>query len=520
MRKSVLVLALLAGTFWLVGEFAARATARQLVSSLEPAAQLDYASAGFAWGGGLRLDEPRLRFGTTADAASLSARSARIGGAGWLWLPLAWLGGADTLPAHATIELKAAAVSGSPLAGAIGEFLQPPGLVPFTHEGCPGAQPGPLDYARLGITPGERIDRLEYWHDPDNARLELHFDLERPQVMRLSGSADVSAFRPAAFRDAAARAELRLVRGELEFADSGFLAVRNALCGSRLGVSASRFVDAHVTAIDAFLAARGVSASDGLRALFRTWVTEGGTLRLNTLPDPGWVPADIADYPRADLLRQLSVTARHGSALPVMLQLAFTDPVAPIALPAPAREAPQVAAPTPEAAVPAQAVVETVASPQPRTPAAIETIAAAATTPPARATPAAPTPAPVPTAPASAAGPATTIATEPAGTIGASAPPPPGNSTLALVWKPGVIERLPPREQERRDYEVVAVSALQGYLGRRVRLVTVGGKIVDGELRAIEDGQALIAVRVTAGEARIAVPLANVREARVVVARR
>ncbi|HNR90821.1 MAG TPA: hypothetical protein PKO41_00210 [Dokdonella sp.] len=517
MRKSVLVLALLAGACWLIGEFAARATARRLAASLEPNAQLDYAGAGFTWGGGLRLHEPRLRFGTMAEAASLSARSARIGGAGWLWLPLAWLGGANALPAHATIELKAATVSGSPLAAAIGEFLQPPGLVPFSHEGCPGAQPGPLDYARLGITPGERVDRLEYWYDPDNTRLELRFDLERPQVMRLSGSVDLSAFRPALFRDAAARTELRLARGELEFTDSGFLGVRNALCGSRLGVPASDFVAAHMTAVDAFLAARGVSASDSLRALYRNFVIEGGTLRLNTLPDPGWVPANIADYPRGDLLRQLSITARHGSALPVMLQLTFADPVAPLELAGSARQA------TPHAQTAAEPAPPVALDPAPVAAVVSEAHAAEPVEP---APPATPSTTPVVTPPELAPTPAVPAATgtKPAndatGPLGASAPPPPENSTLALVWKPGVIERLPPPVLERPDYDVVAISALRGYLGRRIRLVTAGGKLVDGELRGITNDHALVAVRVNAGEAEVAVPLANVREARVVIARR
>ncbi len=51
----------------------------------------------------------------------------------------------------------------------------------------------------------------------------------------------------------------------------------------------------------------------------------------------------------------------------------------------------------------------------------------------------------------------------------------------------------------------------------RVRLLTAGGKLVDGEFRGIDSGQALLRVRAASGTADVAVPLANVREIRLVV---
>jgi hypothetical protein len=106
---------------------------------------------------------------------------------------------------------------------------------------------------------------------------------------------------------------------------------------------------------------------------------------------------------------------------------------------------------------------------------------------------------------------------EPARELGASAPPPPKDSTLALVWKPGVIERLEAREAPARDYRVIAAAEIGAHRGRRVRLLTAGGKLVDGEFRGIDSGQALLRVRAASGTADVAVPLANVREIRLVV---
>ncbi len=503
LRNGLLALLVLLGALWLALEFAARATARQFARALDPVAVLEYDSAGLGWNGRLRLDAPRVHFGSGSAAPTLTADTAHVAAGGWLWMLRGYLPGADPLPAEAVLELHGSGVANMPLAAALGEWLQGPGPVPFATEGCEGAAPTVAEYARLGIHGGTRVDRIDYRFDADRDRFELAFEIARPDFARLTGSADFSAFRPAVFSDARARAELRLARAELAYHDEGFLGVRNAVCAGRVKTSTSSFIDAHMAAVDRFLAGRGIRASDDLRELYRRLVTEGGTLRLTTLPDPGWVPAAIAEYPRADLLRQLSVTARLGDALPLMLQLDFADPVAPLTLAVP---------------MPAAAPAETLATP------ALPVAAATEAT-----TPEAPTPAAVPSsadaaANAAANGVSAALAAPAEGRVeegaAASADTPAKGSTLALVWKPGVIERLPPRAQERPDYEVIAIDALSGHLGRRLRLVTAGGRIVDGELLGVEAGHARIDVRIGAGRAVVAVPLANVDEARLVVGRR
>jgi hypothetical protein len=105
-------------------------------------------------------------------------------------------------------------------------------------------------------------------------------------------------------------------------------------------------------------------------------------------------------------------------------------------------------------------------------------------------------------------------ATEPK--MAASAPPPPENSTLALVWKPGQIERLPPTEAKAPDYDVVATSSLGNYVGKRVQLITTGGKRVDGDVHMVNAANLVLLVQVGRGSAELNVPLGNIREARLI----
>src|SRR6185312_17123658 len=85
-----------------------------------------------------------------------------------------------------------------------------------------------------------------------------------------------------------------------------------------------------------------------------------------------------------------------------------------------------------------------------------------------------------------------------------SQPPPPAGSTLALVWKP-TIERLPAAAPERRDYEVVEFAALNAQTGRFVRLVTEGGKKVEGYVVRADEAEVELRVSEGGGSARFVV---------------
>ena len=196
-----------------------------------------------------------------------------------------YLPGADPLPAEAVLELHGSGwrTCRWPRRSASGCG---PRSGPVRHRGLRGRCADGGGVCPPGIHGGTRVDRIDYRFDADRDRFELAFEIARPDFARLTGSADFSAFRPAVFSDARARAELRLARAELAYHDEGFLGVRNAVRAGRVKTSTSSFIDAHMAAVDRFLAGRGIRASDDLRGVVPSSVTEGGTLRLTTLPDP------------------------------------------------------------------------------------------------------------------------------------------------------------------------------------------------------------------------------------------
>jgi len=93
-----------------------------------------------------------------------------------------------------------------------------------------------------------------------------------------------------------------------------------------------------------------------------------------------------------------------------------------------------------------------------------------------------------------------------------SEPAPPPGSTLALVWKP-TIERLPAAAPERRDYDVIEFAGLGARSGRFVRLITVGGKKVEGYIVSANDSE--VELRTSEGggnNARFVVPKGRIQE--------
>jgi hypothetical protein len=93
----------------------------------------------------------------------------------------------------------------------------------------------------------------------------------------------------------------------------------------------------------------------------------------------------------------------------------------------------------------------------------------------------------------------------------ASGPAPPPNSTLSLVWKP-TIERLPPPNAAKTDYEVIDYGGLQNALGQRVRLITDGSKRLEGYVIEADAGSVRLRVGRSDGDAQFDVPKKRIRE--------
>jgi hypothetical protein len=57
---------------------------------------------------------------------------------------------------------------------------------------------------------------------------------------------------------------------------------------------------------------------------------------------------------------------------------------------------------------------------------------------------------------------------------------------MALVWKPGEIQRLPPAESPKPTHAVIPTAQIAAHVGQRIQLLTEGGRRVDGELKSVD----------------------------------
>lgn len=511
----MLVTVVLVAAGGLALEFAARSAAVRLARALEPVAKLSYESAGIALDGSVRLGSPQLKFNRGPTSIGLRARVANLRGSGRFWLVGHSLAGDSPWPAEMTLTTRGLLIeeSGDP---SISSWVSIPELVLFENLGCGNDALTSKDRVRMGLVDGERVDSFAYRYEAPAKRLELSMSLNSEDIARWDGTAEFTAFDAAQWTNPASRQQVRLGSASLSYQDPGYLSRRNKFCADWLGITPAQFADRHVAAVRTFLATRGIDPSEDVLGLYQRMVNRGGALNLASLPDAAWVPAETDAYPRQILLRLLNITVRIDDAPPIMLRLAFTEPEQPLysatsPLPDPALAETAVAGESAEAIVqPAAEAPAEVAKPAPAVVEAEPKAPVQAATGNGEGSGKTAEPAPV-----EASAPLLDVSPQ----VMASAPPPPENSTLALVWKPGQIERLPPPKPKERDYDVVAASSLGGYVGKRVELVTTGGNLVNGDVQSIDSGNLVLLVQVGRGSAELNVPLANIREARVMRSR-
>ena len=512
LRNVVLVAAVIVTAGGLALEYAARSAAVRLARVLEPVANLSYESAGIALDGSIRLNSPRLQLKGGGLESGLRARVANLRGAGRFWLVAHALAGDAAWPAEMTLTTLGIRIdeSGDP---GISNWVGVPDLALFENLGCGSDALSSKDRSRMGLTNTERVDKFRYRYEVPAKRLELSMTLDSEDIARWNGSAELTAFDPAHWMEPAGQQKLRLGRASLSYQDPGYLSRRNKFCAEWLGITPAQFADRHVAALRTFLATRGIEPSEDVLGLYQRLVSRGGSLNLASLPDAAWVPAETDAYPRQVLLRLLNITIRIDDAPPMMLRLALSDPEEPLyiatsALPGTAllesltREVPSQ-----------DFIVATHESvPESGTDSAPSVIAKSAPS----VVVAEPDVGSVDNVAVMMSPPVGEEGSESSGVPGmaASAPPPPKDSTLALVWKPGQIERLPPAKAKPRDYDIVALSNLSAYVGKRVQLLSTGGKLVDGEIQSVSPGNLVLLVQVGRGSAELNVPLGNVREAR------
>ena len=520
LRNVVLVSILTLAGGALALEFAARTAAQRMSRALSNIADLTYDSAHIALDGSVRLRAPRLEIRKGLWRGTVHARSADLRGSGPAWLVAHMVSDGGGIPPSMSISTHGLILDQGTSHMSAADWFGTPDLALFENLGCGNDALSDKDRARMGVVADERKDHFDYRFDATSKHLDLNVELDSSNIANWRASAEWTGFDPGRWPDKNSLHALRLVRAGLSYRDPGYLARRNRFCADWLGVSPDQFVERHMAALQTFLTARGVEPSADVLSLYQRLVARGGTLNISSLPDAAWLPAEFDAYPRQVLLRQLNITARLEDAPPIMLRLAFTEPEVPLFVVKPVDSAPAEAPPGTAITSEPAALVESVG----------KAMSAPVSTSPSAAVPApepvieAPSDPPVPAPLTEVATPASgdagqLVGGEPDRRVVASAPPPPQNSTLALVWKPGQIERLPPATPKERRYEVIPPESLGKHVGRRVQLVTAGGKLVDGDVRSLEAGNVVMTVQRGRGSAELSVPLANISEARLVGAR-
>ncbi len=541
MWKSLRIGALLAlaalGALKLAQYETAQSQVRRLADALAPSLRLGYSNVSGALDGRVVLESPRIEILTgPARGAVLRAQRATIESAGTFWLLKRALSGDTGVPAGLNVRLRGASFSEEAIDHYASEgWFGATSLVPFESVGCePVTTFSSRDYARMGIAPREREDELRYSYDAAGHVLRADVESTAPPFSTISAHLELSAFEPSAwFGDTRAAKAQRIEQFSLTYLDGGYLAKRNRFCAQLTGTDAAGYATRHLAAVKTFLASRGVVPGDEVATLFRKLIEEGGSAEISSLPEASFVPADFAAQTPDDVLRELNVTLRHNTAPPILMRLGFAeapanapiatesaDAIAEIVPPVTTVDTEAVAIP-PEPEIPLPSVTVAV-EPAKSEGMPLLSVANAAVvpietprltvTPPADETALTPEPA---VSPWTVVGHPTVDPRDAAEAIPASAPPPPPDSIAALVWRAPTIERLPQKATAPQSYVSVPTATLGAHVGSRVRLVTAGGKLVEGRLQQIDATDVVVLILRDGGSAQMRIPQAGIRDAMV-----
>jgi len=530
------------GALKLAQHLAADSQAVRIAGALAPSLKLSYADVGGALDGRVILESPRLEvLAGPAKGAVLRATRATIEPPGTFWLLQRIVMADASVPRALDVRLEGTTFSHEAVDRYAHEgWFGTTSLVPFETLGCePVTAFSTRDYARMGVGTFPHTDQLRYAYDPDAHTLRADLTATAAPFSTVTAHLDLSSFEPAAwFGSASAAKAERIEQLALTWLDGGYLGKRNRFCAQLTGSDAATYADRHLAAVKSFLEARGIVPGDDVANLYRKLVAEGGSAEISSLPEAQFVPADFAEYEPEDLLRQLNVTLRRNTAPPILMRLAFAAP----AQPADADIAAALASITPpvtgtgvETGAVSEDAVEmgpeyelpaTVVRAEPSQGEGMPLLSAAnAAALPVEA-PNVPLPQPasevIAIATPEETAPAWTIATHPSvdprdavEAIPASAPPPPPDSTAALVWRAPTIERLAERAVQPSAYVAIAPSSLGANVGARVRLLTAGGKRVEGRLKRLDGGDVVVLVLRDGGSAEMRIPAAGIRGAEV-----
>ena len=525
LRNLALAAILVAGALKLLAGYVVGRDAQRVLVLLAPYAQVKYDGVSAGLDGSVTLSGVSV---APKDAHRVyRADTVALDTPGLFWLLKHALLQENALPPHFAIDADGLTLPPEP-------WLNPrwwdvTSFVPFPAAGCESGL-SMADYRHMGIVIQPAHERLQYTYDPDQHSLDAIVTLTAPDFATVALEAQVSRFDPSKFGAAGFWDATHLDQLAANYTDHGFFARRNRYCAERAKLTPAQFVDRHIAAVTALLQQARIQPADELVRLYRNLVSGGGQASVLSLPNSGFTNSAWRATARDELLRQLNVTARYQDKPPIMFRLAFTAPPEPTETPpadatisVPAATPPIIAVASvtpapPTAAIPAPAAPPAKPPlPQPvivKAPIPIVVVTAPAKPQPAKPAPAeisavdlnyldraeaklAPPPKPIPALMPEA-------HTAPLAPVGASSGAPPPNSTLALIWKPGVVEPLPEAALVKQDFDVVDFAQLAQLSGRHVRVLTVGGKTIEGYVVSTDDKGLQLRVKGGGGDAQFA----------------
>jgi hypothetical protein len=556
LRNLLLAGVLAAGVVKLLAWYEVGQDAQRLSTALGPAAQLSYGSISAALNGNVTLSNVSVVFKRGAGAETFRADRVVFESPNVFWLLKHAFFAQDSWPAHFGI-----AVQGLKLPSTVhvdSHWFDPATFVPFQNAGCAATAFSAADFRKMEISPGETRQHGEFRYEAEGKSLDATLIFVAPETASITIAADLRSFEPKMLRSEEALRNLHVAQLSVQYDDPGFLKRRNAFCAQRAGSALPQFIEQHIAAVQEMLQQQGVEPSTEVLKLYRRLVENGGHASVLSLPSGSFAAGAWFTAAPEDILRQLNVTARYGDTPPVMFRLSFPAPapsdsggaVAETSnVPAAAPASPTVTAPTevssPAPAPPPSGVTAVQSATQPsapsnNTPAPAVAVSTArsprpetalpAPTPVAAASPSKPEPVATATrssaptgngleefdrAAAKLAPPPPRLPSAPPAELLPSEAPPPPNSTLALVWKP-TIERLPAAVAERPDYDVIDFAALKAHSGQFVRLVTEGGKKVEGYVVSADEAAVELRVNEGGGSVRFSIPKTRIQQIRLV----
>lgn len=467
-----------AGVLVWLAEIGGSHAADQLAGELPAGLMLQHEGGRLTLSGGLRLRSPRL-MADGRDVPLLSAHRLQLNAVTPL-AALRWL--RDPAATPTGIRLSADNADTSTVAAlAPLQLLQGSGLVPFETLGCRAlADFWPSMERNSRFNPKRNRMTVEWHRDAALGQVSIALRHAHTEL----GNIDIHAdFKPASRGHA-----YGITRLQLDQEDLGYLAWRNQTCAEAMDGTVPQWLHTHLNELSSTLAQADIRLSDATLDLYRSYVEQGGKLRVSLLPDADLEWQHWWIYPRTQLFRLLNITARLDDDPPIMVGMEFTE----------LQRVPAVVLDELDALVGSDSdswplnlphVVISRVEPQVPTnetaqiPESTEKVAQPHAAPPA----------------------STTAPIRDPDALPASTNAPAPGSDAALVWNPDKFEPLP-KNTAAQPRTAISLPQLDRHRGVRVRVLTQSGRRIEGRIDGIHEGQLLLRVLRASGHAQLKIP--------------